>query len=93
MAQDAHHALEDSHHAHEVGPVSHTEVVPQNSPEDSLLLLVLAVCFIWLTITMSDWSNLKAVPHEDGAAFHGQDSGHRMRIEGNVPPAPSGGGH
>lgn len=52
---------EDPHHHHE-GPVVHTEVVPEKSPEDSSLNLVAFVALLCLMISIFTWSTKMEEP-------------------------------
>jgi hypothetical protein len=66
---DADHGHDDGHH-HE-GPVSHTEVVPEKSLEDNLLMLLLTVAFVFLSGTTLDWfMNVKYEGHGGGEGTH-----------------------
>jgi hypothetical protein len=78
MAQDTHaehghddeHAHLEDHHHHE-GPIAHTEVVPVGSTEDTFLLSVLSLCFVFLFGTIGNWSfNVKADAHHAEGVEH-----------------------
>lgn len=98
MAQDSHdhHDHDDHEHAHgdhddhhHEGPIVHTEVVPEKSAEDSLLLGVLSLCFVALLFTVGQWSfSVKADPHHLEGVEHEQTTSVEHAAPGHeVAPA------